>query len=413
MPAKEKTQRSSLIIWTVVAVVVIAAFVLTRRLLKDKVSVRVATVSRQSLDSSTSTNGKVEPVHEYQAHAAFAGVVKRLNVQVGDKVQAGSLLVTMDDTDIRSRLASAAVSISTAKLGLDATEHNGTQEERLATAGDLERAKQQKLQATSELSALRQLQAKGAASAAEVAAAEQRLQTADSTLSSLIARSQHRYGSSDLERARQQVINAQAEQSAAQRSYEAANIRSPISGTVYSVPVAVYDYVPAGEDLLDVADLDQIQVRAYFDEPEIGKLAVGQKVKIVWDAKQNMTWHGHIEQVPSTVITYGTRNVGECLITVDDAHGDLLPNTNVTVTVTTSQSHDVLSIPREALHTDGPQNYVYRIIDGKLVRTPVKLGVVNLTRVEIISGLQESDRVALSATTSGDLSNGLAVKIVE
>ena len=191
------------------------------------------------------------------------------------------------------------------------------------------------------------------------------------------------------------------------------NIRSPLSGTVYSIPVSAFDFVPAGEDLLDVADLNRIQVRAYFDEPEIGKLAVGQAVKIVWDAKPNQSWHGHISRAPSTVITYGTRNVGEAIITVDDAHGDLLPNTNVTVTVTTSQRFNVLSVPREALRTEGASDYVFRVIAGKLVRTPVQVGVVNLTRVEITGGLTEKDTVALSATSNRDLSHGLAVKIVE
>jgi len=163
-----------------------------------------------------------------------------------------------------------------------------------------------------------------------------------------------------------------------------------------------------------VADLNLIQVRAYFDEPEIGKLVNGQKVRIVWDAKPDLAWHGHIVQVPTTVVSYGTRNVGECLIAVDDARGDLLPNTNVTVTVTLAQQKDVLSIPREALHTDGPLNFVYRVVNHKLVRTPVQLGaVVNLTRVEIASGLTEKDVVALSATNNRDLTNGLAVKNVE
>ena len=147
----------------------------------------------------------------------------------------------------------------------------------------------------------------------------------------MTARSKGRFSADEVDRARQQLANARADQAAALSSYAGANIRTPISGTVYSVPVAEYDYVPSGEDLLDIADLNLIQIRAYFDEPEIGKLAVGQPVTIVWDAKPNKLWHGHIEQVPTTVITYGTRNVGECLITVDDARGDLLPNTNVTV----------------------------------------------------------------------------------
>jgi HlyD family secretion protein len=270
----------------------------------------------------------------------------------------------------------------------------------------------QQKQATSDLEALRRLQQKGAASAAEVAAAEQRLATSNSTLQSLQQRSTQRYSSAERTRAQAQLADAQAAVRAANAGYAGANIRTPLSGTVYSIPVTEYDFVPAGEDLMDVADLNRILVRAYFDEPEIGVLSPGQAVKIVWDAKPGAAWHGHIERAPTTVITYGTRNVGECLITVDDAKGDLLPNTNVTVTVTTSQRFNVLSIPREALHTDGG-NYVYRVVAGKLVRTPVQIGIFNLTRVEITGGITEKDTVALNATSNRDLTPGLAVKIVE
>jgi HlyD family secretion protein len=271
----------------------------------------------------------------------------------------------------------------------------------------------QQQQAAKDLAALKQLQQKGAASAGEVLSAEQRLQMANSTLESIQSRSTQRYSSSDKSRATAQLSDAKAALGAADASYQATNMRAPLSGTVYSIPVSTYDFVPAGEDLMDVADLNHIQVRAYFDEPEIGKLSVGQAVKIVWDAKPNQAWHGHINQAPSTVITYGTRNVGECLITVDDAHEDLLPNTNVTVTVTISQRFNVLSVPREALHTEGANNFVFRVVAGKLVHTPVQVGTLNLTRVEIMGGLTDKDTVALGATSNRDLVNGLAVKAVE
>lgn len=319
----------------------------------------------------------------------------------------------MEDADAVSRLATAKSSLSSAQASLHDIQQGGTQEERLSMAADLTRALQQKDQAEKTLATLRQLQQKGAASAGEVASAEQRLQSANATLLSVQQRQTERYSSTDRSKIQAQVNDAQASVAAAQNTYGNANIRSPLAGTVYSIPVTQYDFVNVGESLMDVADLKRIQVRAYFDEPEIGKLAVGQAVKITWDAKSDETWHGHISRAPSTVIVYGTRNVGECIITVDNSQGDLLPNTNVTVTVTTSQRFNVLSIPREALHTEGANDYVYRVVQDQLVRTPVKVGVLNLTRVEIMSGLSEKDTVALNATSNRDLSNGLAVKIVE
>jgi HlyD family secretion protein len=414
MAPSEKTRSNPIVLWTIVLLIAIAIVFAIRRLTRDAITVRVASVSRKDLSSSTSTNGKVEPIHEFQAYAPAPGVVQRLYVGVGDKVSIGTLLVKMDDSAIRAQLAAAALSVSTAKVALESTEQSGSKEEQQALAGDISRAKLQRQQAASDLAALKLLQQKGAASASEVASAQARLDTATSTLDTLQARTSGRFSDSELARARQQLVNAQAEQAAAETNFAAANIRSPISGTVYSEPVSQYDFVHAGDELLDVADLNLVQVRAYFDEPEIGKLANDQQVRIVWDAKPDLSWHGHIVQVPTTVISYGTRNVGECLIAVDDARGDLLPNTNVTVYVTLAKHQDVLSVPREALHTDGPLNFVYRVVHHKLVRTPVQLGtIINNTSVEIVSGLNENDVVALSATNNRDLANGLAVKNVE
>ena len=194
-------------------------------------------------------------------------------------------------------------------------------------------------------------------------------------------------------------------------------MRAPFAGTVYFLPVARFDFVQAGQALVNVADLTKLQIRAYFDEPEIGKLAAGQPVSIEWAAHPEQVWHGHVVQPPTNIVSYGgTRNVGECLIAVDDAAGDLLPNTNVTVRVTTAQHNNVLSVPREALHTQGEVNFVYRVINNHLVRTPVEIApnaVINLTRAEITSGLNDGDTVALSATTEVDLSDGMKVKPVE
>ena len=264
------------------------------------------------------------------------------------------------------------------------------------------------------LATVQQLYAKGSASAGEVSTAEQRLRNANLALSNAQNRTTSRYGAEDRASAEARVRDAQASVAAARTLLESVNIHSPISGSVYSIPVSAYDFVPAGDDLLDVADLNRIQVRANFDEPEIGKLARGQAVKIVWDAKPNTSWHGHIDRAPTTVITYGTRNVGEAIVSVDDARGELLPNTNVTVTVTEMQRFNVLSIPREALRTEGSQNFVYRIVGNHLSRTPVKVGVVNLTSVEITGGLASNDTVVLGAATTGkEMTDGLEVKQVQ
>ncbi len=110
-----------------------------------------------------------------------------------------------------------------------------------------------------------------------------------------------------------------------------------------------------------MADLSKLQVHAYFDEPEIGKLQVGQPVLIAWDARPNEQWHGRILRLPSTIIAFGTRNVGEVLVSIDDNHDALLPDTNVRVTVTVANESNVLVVPHDALHFEQGASYVYRL----------------------------------------------------
>ncbi len=412
MPTTETRRLSPALLWGIFLAAILAVFVVFRASTREEVQIRVAAVGRQNLLSSVSTNGKVEPIEQFQAYAPTPGTVAKVYVVVGQQIKKNDLLMKLDDADAVARLATAHATRSTAEANLQDINQGGSQDERTILNGDINRLKLQKQHAENDLAALQQLQKQGAASAGEVTAAQQHLQTVSSSLDNLESRSRQRYSPADRARAEAQVVDANAAIASAQSSFAGQNIRAPIPGTVYSIPVSTYDYVQSGENLLDLADLNRIQVRAYFDEPEIGKLAVGQPVKIAWDAKPNRVWHGHISRAPSSVITYGTRNVGECLITVDDARGELLPNTNVVVTVTTSQRFNVLSVPREALHTDGG-DFVYRVAAGKLVRTPIQVGVVNLTRVEILSGLTDKDTVALNAANNRELSNGLPVKVIE
>ncbi len=139
------------------------------------------------------------------------------------------------------------------------------------------------------------------------------------------------------------------------------------------------------------------------------RLAVGQAIEIKWDAKPGQLWHGHVVSVPITVITYGTRTVGEVLIAIDGAGTGLLPDTDVTVTVTTSSAADALSIPREALYSESGKPYVYKIVSDELQRTPVVTGTINLTQVAIQSGLNDGDWVAIGTTTGQPLEEGVAI----
>ena len=398
-----------------IVVAVLAAAVLLvlgiRHATHDDTLVRTARVANGDVVSAVSTNGKVEPVQEFQAHAANATQVTSVNVRAGQQVAAGTLLLKLEDADAAAKVTSALASVASANATVHDVRGGGSQDETISLRADVDRAKLQADDAQRSLQSLLQLQAKGAASNSEVAAARERLQTAQSALTSATQRNTARYATTDVQRANALAADSRASLAAAQHDLATNLVRAPFAGTVFSLPVQQYDFVQPGEELVQVADLSRMQVHAYFDEPEIGKLHVGDSVKITWDAKPGRTWHGHILRVPTTVITYGTRNVGECLVAVDDATGDLLPNTNVTVNVTTQQVHNVRTLPREALRTLGSSNnFVYVLRDGRLIKTPVEIGAINLISVQITGGLTLGETVALNATSNVDLADGLKEK---
>ena len=349
-PRRFKINTSAL--WIAAAIALVLIFFGVRQLTREKLPVRVGASEIQNLIKTTSTNGRVEPRHNFAAHAPDAGLIKALYVHAGERVQAGKLLLQLDDTDARAKLAAAAAALQGAQAALQMVQGGGSQRQRLELRSNIANAKLDRDQAADTLASVEKLAAQGAASPSEVAQAKQRLAVANTSLESLQRQHSEPFAPIDLEHARSAVTEAQAAYAAAKQVIEQSNVRAPFAGTVYSLPFSRYEYVEPGATLLEMADLSALQVRAYFDEPEIGDLKLGNPATIEWNAKPGRIWHGHILALPSTIITYGTRNVGEVLLSIDDAGGDLLPNTNVTVTVITQEVRNALTVPREALHIE-------------------------------------------------------------
>ena len=380
---------------------------------RERLQVHAAQAMHVPLVSTISTNGRVEPEVNYELHAPIAAIVKAVYAQPGDQVAAGKLLLVLDDMQARAREASAESGVKAAQAALEAATHNGSQQERQMAAADVERARLERDEARRGLEALTKLNATGAASNSEVAAARQRLEAAETNLHASDESAKNRYSPAEVERARAALTDAQANLAAARQVVEQTSIHAPAAGTVYDLEAGRTEFVESGKMVLQLADLHQERVRAFFDEPEIGRLAVGQKIQIKWDAKPGHTWNGHIERTPVTVINLGTRSVGEVLVKIDDADGALLPDTNVTVTVTISSEANALSIPREALHSENGKNYVYKIVKDGLQKTFVTTGTINLTQVSILSGLNEGDTVATGTTSGQLLQEGVPIKVVQ
>jgi HlyD family secretion protein len=389
--AEERKNNLRLWFWRSSAILLVLVFFVARYFLRDQLPVREVRVGHQEVLNTVSANGRVEPLANYEIHSPISASVKAVYVTEGEQIPAGTLLLQLDDAQARSRVASAESAVKAAQASLDSALHNGTLQER-------------------DLDALTRLKSAGAASGAEVAAAQQRLDSSQAALHAAEQSTQTRYSPAEVDRARAQLADAQSALAAANEVLAQTAPRSPIAGTVYSLSTSRTEFAEEGKTLIQIADLSRERIRGYFDEPSIGQLAVGQKTQIQWNAKPGHAWDGHIVQTPATIITYGTRNVGEVLVAIDSPASELLPDTNVTVTVTTSSEPNTLAVPREALRSENGKPYVFKVVNGQLVRTAVTIGTPNLNLAPILTGLQEGDYVATGTTNGLPLQEGVPIK---
>jgi HlyD family secretion protein len=389
------------------AVVLLAAFVSRK---DDSIPVRTAHVERGQIRSLISTNGKIEPVQNFEAHSPLTTTVQRVLVKEGDAVKKGQLLLALDDADLRAQSARAQAQLKAALAQVNAIERGGNQEEVLSLNAQMVKARADRDAAQRNLDTLKKLQQQGAASAGEVRSAENALAQADAQLNLLQQKQTGRYSPPEIAHVEAQRREAQATYDAAQDLLAKSNVHAPFDGIVYSLPVRQGAFVSSGDLLLQLADLRKVQVRAFVDEPDVGKLAPGNLIEITWDAVPGRIWPATVTSVPSTVKLRGSRNVGETISIVDNRDMKLLPNVNVGVTIVNAHRDNVLVVPREAVRMDDSKPYVLQVVGHQLKRRDVETSISNLTQVEVTRGLSLNDIVAISSSNGKPISDGTQVK---
>lgn len=404
-------RRHRWLVWA--AGIAVAVLLLASFMSRDEViPVRAATVERSTIRSVISTNGKVEPLQSYEAHAPVGTTVKRLLVKEGDRVKRGQLLAQLDDAQASSQASRALAQVRASQADVSAQQSGGNREEVLTLEAQLVKSRNGRDTALRNLEALKRLQQQGAASPGEVKQAEDQLAGAEADLKLAQQKQSGRYSQPEIAKVDAQKAEAQSAYAAAENILSQLNIRAPFDGIVYSLPVHQGAYVNPGDLILQEADLSKVLVRAYVDEPDVGRLARGQKIDLTWDAIPGRTWQGSVSSIPSTVRLLGTRNVGETTCIVDNQDFKLLPNINVGVTIVTAEHQNALAVPRESVRLDDGKTFVYEIVSNELHRRDIQTSISNLTQVEVASGITEKALLALASTNSKPLREGTAVKVV-
>ena len=395
----------------------IVAFVLIKISGRQPVA-KIAAVKpfRENIVSSITSNGKVEPIAPYSIRAQLDTFVEKVSVNEGQNVKKGQLLLELNVKDAASQLANAQSRLLRAQEDLRAAKAGGRTDDAARVAGDLAKATGDRDGLQRHHESLVRLLAEGAATKDELAANDLALTKAQAEVNRLTAvkKEFERQVSLDSSRGELAVQQAQSDVAALEDKVRQGRITAPADGTLYAFPVKAGDYVKVGDLLAEMADLRQVRVRAFIDEPEMGGLEPGLPVKITWDALPNRTWSGKTEMTPKQVVPHASRSVGELLCSVENTKLELLPNTNVNVRINSRERLNVLAVPRGTVETLGGQSFVFVVKDsvGKTVleKRRIQVGIADATNYEVVSGLTTDDTVALPG--DADFRDGMWVKVV-
>ncbi len=203
----------------------------------------------------------------------------------------------------------------------------------------------------------------------------------------------------------QQVIN--------QAEWDRSFIRTPIKGTVIQLAAQQGETVAASlaaPTLIVVADLSRLEVEAYVDETDIGKIKLGQPATVSVDAFPDRKFTGTVSKIAAGstiqvgVITY------DVTVAIQDPKMQLRPDMSATTTIETGRLHNALLVPAVAIQAtlNGSFVKVLMVKDGKkqVVKVPVKVGGTDGVNVAILSGLKDGDQIVLAGAKASSSSGG-------
>ena len=335
---------------------------------KPKIELETYTVEPTSMSEVVTATGTMESVTSVDVGTQVTGIIENLYADYNDTVKKGQLLAELEKTLLDSELKSADANMASAKASFEYAKKNYERDKALHN--------------------------------------EQ-----------LISDYEFQTSQRDYDVARLSYEKSQADRVRAAKNLNYAEIYSPIDGIVISREVEVGQTVVSSMNVANlyvIADLDNMQVVGNVDEADIGQVKVGQHVTFTVDAYTNDTFTGTVTQVrlnpttESNVVTY------EVIVNAPNPEHKLIPGMTANLTIYTLELNDITAVPLKALkfqpqesedkesgmpqpvaadNVKGASVWVER--DGKLIQTPVELGMMNSVYQQITSGLKNGDKVAL------------------
>jgi len=400
MDSGVRKSRKRLYIWATVALLLVggaAGFATLKGASPEVDPSRLATVERGLMVKSVVATGKVEPITKIEIKSKANGIIKVLNADVDRAVNAGDILVELDREQLAATLRGAEANLLAARASLEGAEAQllknvveaeGPDEQFARRA--YERAQSlftQKLIAQSALDDAHSL----------VDMADNRKRAAQSQLA--VSRAK-------VTEARAQVAQAKAAADRAAEDVANATIRAPIRGTVLSRDVEIGSPVSSILNLganatlvMTLGDIEQVFVRGKVDEADIGWVRLGQPARIRVETFKDKTFNGKVTQISPMGVEKDNVTNFEVRVSIDNPGKELKANMTANAEIVLEEHADSLIIPEAAITYDAQKNAFVDLVspgakNGRK-KVQIKTGVGNGTKIQILDGLKQGDKVIL------------------
>lgn len=410
------------------------------------VIVEIGPVERVDVREYIAEEAKTRLADEYIIDMPDAGLLKRIELEVGDEVEAGQVVASMDTFPIEQQLAGIEARIAEAEAYMRGVDTQKPKEEDLDTAAvrvkeaedaiqiaqrELEIARIAAEDAEKERKRVQDLVAGGVASPRDLEVAERASKSANeqrraAELSLETARKGREIaalgesrvtGSVDdneylREAYRAQAESLRAEAQIARDRLERAVMRAPVSGPVLDKFVKDSATLVPGAPLLRIGDMASAEIECDVLSEEAGRIQPGNSVALLGKAITGENAAGAVKQIyPAAFTKISSLGIEQqrvrVLIDYDREELNLRPGTRLDVQIVTGESDNALAVPERATFRREGQSYVFKVVGGRAVLTPVRIGLKNDTWAEVLEGLNEGDTVVFEP--ENDLEDGSLV----
>jgi multidrug efflux pump subunit AcrA (membrane-fusion protein) len=397
--------RKNLIIATSIIILLIGVFLGLRFTKegkgKDK-DFKLEKVVLRTVNHTILATGTVKPVigAEVKVGSRISGLVERLMVKIGDKVKKGDLIATIEHNDLLAKVEGAKANLLAEEAKETAIREQTPKEIEKGRAEIDEKVAELNL---AEINYKRQqsLVSKGVSPQEKLDQAKKELDVLKAVHRALkqnLIYLQTKY-LQDLALAKARIKQAKASLMELETELSYARIRAPIAGSIASISTQEGETVAAGLNaptFVNIIDLSQLQVDAFVDETDIGKIQLRQQATFTVDSFPKRPFRGEVVAIyPKAIIQENVVNY-EVIITIKDDFIDLLrPEMTANVNIIIGTKENALAIPTEAIKNIKGKKIVYVFNRGKLIERTIKTGWRERGFVEIINGLKKGEEVAV------------------